>query len=184
MVSCSPSIGQENIMFKYSNRSEIHISFLDLCDIEARKEYMEISSKPNDSVVLYIEGFRKGTEFSVYTDKKKYSMSITKDYLIHQMYVDYIVLRKEELLTSSSLSISIKSDLPNYPEYSYNYKFRLDNIDDRILNSKSLVINIDKDNDREDYAILGYSQVDEVKYQKIKRKCTQRIMENKKKDKN
>ena len=181
VISCSSSSGQENIKYKFLDRNETHISFIDLCGIEAKKEYIELSKKSNDSIVLYLEGFRQGTELSIYTDNKKHSKTITKHYLIHQMYLDYIIISKTELSASSSLRIGIKSYLPNYPEYSYDYKFRIDNIDNKILNSKSVVIKIEKRSNEEDYVILGYSNVDEVKYEKIKKKCAKRIIESKRK---
>lgn len=186
MVSCTSSSGQENIKFKFLDRSESHMSFLDLCGGEAKKEYVNISRKSNDSIVLYLEGFKQGAEFSINTDKKEYSKSIGKHSLIHQMYLDYMIIDKADLSASSTLSIGIKYYLPDYPEYSYDYKFIIENLDDKILNSKSIVIKIDKrkDKDIEDYVVLGYSSVDEVVYEKLKKKCAERIKNTKKKSTN
>lgn len=175
VMSCSSSSGQENIKFKFLDRSKSHMSFLDLCGGETKKEYVDISRKHNDSILFYLEGFKQGTEFSINIDTKEYSKSITKHSLIHQMYLDYMVIDKVDLSANSSLSIGIKYYLPDYPEYNHDYKFTIDTIDDKILYSKSIVIKIDKRKDTKDYVVLGYSSVDEVVYEKLKKKCAESI---------
>ncbi|GGZ48948.1 hypothetical protein [Mesonia mobilis] len=169
MVYFSCSTEQENIKFEFLDRSNSHISFLDLCGGETKDEYVNISRKSKDSIVLYFEGFKQGTKLPINTDKKEYSKFITKDSLIHQKYLDYMIVDKSGLISSSYLRVEIKYYLPDYPEYSYDYKFIIDNIDDRILNSKSIVLNINKRNNK-NYVLLGYSSVDEVKYDKLKKK--------------
>ncbi len=177
LISCSALLGQEYIEYIYLDRNKSnHQLFLDLCDYETRNEYARLANTVSDSITIYAEGFRKGTELYISTDNEMYIVPISKHYLIHQRYLDYIVLSKEELSSSSSLTVRIKFDYPDNTEYSYDYQFTIAHLNSKILDSKSLVIGVNKSNDEEEkrHAILGYSQVDEVVFEKMKKNCAQK----------
>jgi len=180
ILSFSTTFAQKSIKYKFLDRREWHFAFLNLCD-EAKKEYIAASEKTSDSIIFYFEGFIQGTAFSINTGSKKIYKTIARNSLSDLMYIDNINISKAELSADTSLILNIKSYIPNYPEYSYDYVVTIDNNDSKILNSKSIVIRIDKDNNGDDYIILGYSKVDEVIFNKIYKKCYKKAMKTKRK---
>jgi hypothetical protein len=178
VLSCSSPLEQQEIKFKFFDRSKLHISMLDFCDIKTKNEYMKISNRPNDSIVLFFEGFKQGTDFIISTDRREYFKTITKHPLIHQRYLDYIVISKTELSSGLPLSMSLKYHLPEYEEYSYHYKIIIDSLDKNVLTSKSIVVRLDKGEGIDDYVTLGFSDVNEVTFEKIKKRCADSMHKN------
>ena len=180
ILSSSTLFAQKNIKYKFLDRREMHFAFLNLCD-EAKKEYIDASEKKSDSIVFYFENFIPGTKLSITTDSRRYK-TIIRNSICDIKYINYIIINKNELSNNSSLILKIKSYVRNYPEYSYDYKVTIDR-DTKILNSKSIIIKIDKNSNGDDYLIVGYSNVDEVIFDKIIKKCYKTKMKTKKKSK-
>lgn len=165
-------ISQENKEFMILDREEVnHKSYVSLFDDMARDEYKKMTSEYSDSIRIYIEGFRKGTETSITVDNKEHIIKSSKHYLNHLIYNEFITLQKSNLSENTSLLINIKYNVKNYPNESCNFKFTLKAKDIKLLKSSSVLIT-----KNENCIVLEYSKVDEVKFMKLRKSYLNRLM--------
>jgi len=167
-------ISQENAEFLILDREEVnHKSYVSLFDDIAKDEYKKMASKHSDSVRIYLEGFRKGTETSIKVDNKEYIIKSTKHYLIHLIYNEYITLDKSNISENSLLLITIKYDIKNFPSESRNFKFTLKAKDIKLLNSSSVLVT-----QNDNCIVLEYSKVDEVEVMRLRKSSSNRLRQS------
>ncbi len=163
------ALGQDIIKTEFTDSIKSSYAFLiENLDSINRVKYEKSINEKSDSLIIFLPGYAKGTKFNLLTDNSKYSFTVFHNYAImHQVFLDYISVKKDSLINSDSIKIQISFTNNRYPEFNYDCQFILEDVKNEIINSKSLVIFIRTNDKKQEYALLEFDIIDVRIYEKL-----------------